>query len=48
MSTVKESKTEARQAEPRRMNRFALVWGLAIGIVALALIWLFFAGTAGM
>jgi hypothetical protein len=48
MSTVKENKTEARQAEPRRMNRFALVWGLGLAIVALALIWLFFAGTTGM
>ena len=48
MTTVKESKTEARQAEPRRMNRFALVWGLLLAVVALALLWLFWAGTTSV
>lgn len=47
MTSVKETKTEARQGNDRRMNARVLVWGLGGTVAALVLLWLVWASVTG-
>jgi len=47
MSTERTTKNEARQAEERRTPRRALFGGLFLGILAMVLIWIWYAQSSG-
>lgn len=47
MTSVKETKTEARQGDERRMNARALVWGLGGAVAVLVVLWLLWASFTG-